>query len=313
MKDKTCLVIVGPTAVGKTSVAIALAQHFNTQIISADSRQCYKELNIGVAKPSPEQLQQVNHWFINSHSIQEEVNAGVFEEYALQKAYQIFGNNKVAVMVGGTGLYVKAFCEGMDELPVIDASVRNNIVSNFKNSGLSWLQNEVEKNDPVYFSKGEIKNPQRMMRALEVKLSTGRSIIEFQSHEKKERDFNIIKIGLELPKEQLHQNINKRVDDMMHKGLLDEVKSLSSYKHLNALQTVGYKELFDHPEGKISLKNAIEQIKINTRHYAKRQMTWFKKDNKIQWIAASNILQVIEVVQNSLSPRGEGKGEGLII
>ena len=303
MKNKTCLVIVGPTAVGKTSGAVEIAQHFNTQIISADSRQCYQELNIGVAKPSAEQLQKVKHWFINSHSVQDEVNAKVFEAYSLEKVTGIFEENDIAVMVGGTGLYIKAFCEGMDEVPVIDPGIRNEIVSSFKNNGLAWLQKEVEQNDPLYFSKGEIKNPQRMMRALEVKHSTGRSIMEFRSNQKKGRDFKIIKIGLQLPKEQLHQNIHNRVDDMMQNGLLDEVKRLSSFKHLNALQTVGYNELFDHLEGKITLDEAIEQIKINTRHYAKRQMTWFKRDKDIQWFNASDHSELCEAVKKSLSTR----------
>jgi len=310
MKNKTCLVIVGPTAVGKTSVAVDIAQYFNTQIISADSRQCYKDLNIGVAKPSAEQLQKVKHWFINSHSVQDEVNAKVFEEYSLQKVNDIFKNNDVAVMVGGTGMYIKAFCEGMDEVPVIDPGIRSEIVSKFKKNGLAWLQKEVEQNDPLYFSKGEIKNPQRMMRALEVKHSTGRSIMEFRSNQKKERDFNIIKIGLQLTKEQLHQNIHHRVDDMMHNGLLDEVKSLSAFKHLNALQTVGYKELFDHLEGKLTLDEAIEQIKINTRHYAKRQITWFKKDKEIKWLNASDYPVLCEAVKKSLSPDSYRDGEG---
>ncbi len=283
MKNKTCLVIVGPTAVGKTSVAIELSQHYNTQIISADSRQCYKELNIGVAKPSEEYLQRIKHWFINSHSIQEEVNAKVFEKYALQQINEIFKDHQIAVMVGGTGLYIKTFCDGMDEIPEVDNEVKKTIATNYSRGGLEWVTQQVKKNDPVYFSKGEIKNPQRMMRALEVMLSTGRSILDFQLHNKKKRDFNVIKIGLELPKEQLHQNINHRVDDMMNNGLLAEVKSLFSFKHLNALQTVGYKELFDHLEEKISLDEAIEQIKINTRQYAKRQITWFKKDKEITW------------------------------
>ncbi len=297
MKNKTCVIIVGPTAVGKTSLAIDLAKHFNTQIISADSRQCYKELNIGVAKPSPEQLQLTKHYFINSHSIQDDVNAKVFEEYALRKADLIFIKKDVAVMVGGTGLYIKAFCEGMDEVPVIDPAIRDKIISNYKINGQHWLYAEVEKNDPLYFSKGEILNPQRMMRALEVKLSTGRSIIEFQLQKKQERDFAIIKIGLELPKEQVYQNINNRVDDMMDNGLLEEAKSLSPFKNLNALQTVGYKELFDHLDGNISLAQAIEQIKINTRHYARRQMTWFKKDKEIRWINPSGINSIISLLQ----------------
>ncbi len=298
MRNKTCVIIVGPTAVGKTSLAIELAQHFNTQIISADSRQCYKELNIGVAKPSPGQLQKVKHYFINSHSIQDEVNAKVFEEYSLLKANEIFKQNDIAVMVGGTGLYIKAFCEGMDEVPVVDAEMKKVIITNYNNGGLEWLRDEVKKTDPIFFYKGEIKNPQRMMRALEVKLSTGRSIIDFQSHKKKERDFKIIKIGLQLPKEELHQNINNRIEDMMNNGLLDEVKSLSSFKNLNALQTVGYKELFDHLEGKLTLDKAIEQIKTNTRQYAKRQMTWFKKDKDVRWynpglLVFSNVIESI--------------------
>ena len=305
MRNKTCVIIVGPTAVGKTSLAIELAQHFNTQIISADSRQCYKELNIGVAKPSPGQLQKVKHYFINSHSIQDEVNAKVFEEYSLLKANEIFKQNDIAVMVGGTGLYIKAFCEGMDEVPVVDAEMKKVIITNYNNGGLEWLRDEVKKTDPIFFYKGEIKNPQRMMRALEVKLSTGRSIIDFQSHKKKERDFKIIKIGLQLPKEELHQNINNRIEDMMNNGLLDEVKSLSSFKNLNALQTVGYKELFEHLEGntlptgrQVSLDEAIEQIKINTRQYAKRQMTWFKKDGEVRWynpglLVFSNVIESI--------------------
>jgi len=281
--NKTCIVIVGPTAVGKTSLAIEVAQHFHTKIISADSRQCYKELNIGVAKPSPEQLREAEHYFINSHTINEEVNAAIFEQYALKKAATIFKDNDVAVMVGGTGLYVKTFCNGIDEVPVINTAIREQIIADFEWEGLEWLQNEVLKIDPLYFEKGETKNPQRLMRALEVKLSTGRSIIEFQTQQKKQRDFNIIKIGLELPKEQLHKNINSRVDAMIKAGLLAEVKKLLPFKKLNALQTVGYRELFGHIAGDLLLEDAVEIIKINTRQYAKRQMTWFKKDEEVKW------------------------------
>ena len=282
---KTCIVIVGPTAVGKTPLAIQVAQHFKTEIISADSRQCFKELNIGVAKPSAEELAMVKHHFINSHSIKDEVNAAVFEQYALKKIGEIFSKNDFAVMVGGTGLYVKAFCNGIDEVPVIKPEIREKITADFEWEGLEWLQKEVEKNDPLYYAKGEIKNPQRMMRALEVKLSTGRSIVEFQTQQKKQRDFDIIKIGLELPKDQLHRNINKRVDAMMQQGLLNEVKKLEPFKKLNALQTVGYRELFGYLAGDLLLEDAVEIIKINTRQYAKRQMTWFKKDGEIKWCA----------------------------
>lgn len=281
--NKTCIVIVGPTAVGKTSLAVKTAQHFQTKIISADSRQCFKELNIGVAKPSDEELKAVEHFFISSHSIHDNVNAAVFEQYALQKINEIFRNNDIAVMVGGTGLYVKAFCNGIDEVPVIDPEIRREIQAGYEREGMEWLQKQVEKNDPVYFARGEIKNPQRLMRALEVKLSTGRSIMVFQTQQKKKRDFDIVKIGLQLPRQQLYKNINSRVDAMIGAGLVDEVKELERYKKLNALQTVGYRELFGYLSGSLGLADAVEMIKINTRQYAKRQMTWFGKDEEIKW------------------------------
>ena len=236
-----------------------------------------------MAKPSAEELELVEHFFISSHSIHDNVNAAVFEQYALQKINEIFRNNDVAVLVGGTGLYVNAFCNGIDEVPVIDAAIRKEIQANHEWEGMEWLQKQVEKNDPVYFAKGEIKNPQRLMRALEVKLSTGRSIMVFQTQQKRKRDFNIIKLGLNLPKEQLYKNINSRVDAMIKAGLVDEVKKLEPYKKLNALQTVGYRELFGHLIGDLSLEDAVEIIKINTRQYAKRQMTWFNKDKEIKW------------------------------
>ena len=282
---KICIIIAGPTAVGKTTLAIQLAQQFNTQIISADSRQCFKELNIGVAKPSPEQLQLVKHYFINSHSVTEDINAVVFEQYALKKINEIFTQHDIAVMVGGTGLYIKAFCNGIDEVPVVDMTIRKKIISEYELLGLEWLQQEVQKNDPAYFTKGEIKNPQRLMRALEVKLSSGKSILDFQTQQKKQRNFNIIKIGLELPKEELYKNINRRVDEMIEKGLPEEVKQLQQYKNLNALQTVGYRELFDYEDGILTMEKVVEQIKLNTRHYAKRQMTWFKKDMEMKWVS----------------------------
>ena len=295
---KTCIVIVGPTAVGKTALAIEVALHFKTNIISADSRQCFKELNIGVAKPSAAELQLVKHEFINSHTINNEVNAAVFEQYALQKINDIFKQHDIAVMVGGTGLYVKTFCSGIDEVPVIDPAIKEKIIADFEWEGLEWLQKEVAKKDPLYYAKGEIKNPQRLMRALEVKLSTGKSIIDFQTQQKKKRDFNIITIGLELPKEQLHKNINSRVDAMLKQGLLEEVKSLLPFKKLNALQTVGYRELFGHLAGDLVLEDAVEIIKINTRQYAKRQMTWFKKDETVQW-CTPDFDQVMALIKNA--------------
>jgi len=292
--QKTVIIIAGPTAVGKTSVAIRLAKHFHTEIISADSRQCFKELNIGVARPSIQELAEVPHHFIASHpivigSIHEKVDAVVFEKYALDKLQELFKKHDIVVMVGGTGLYIKAFCEGMDEMPDVPDEIRKRIIQNYENKGLEWLQQEIKEKDSLFFAKGEIKNPQRMMRALEIKEATGKSILELRKGEKAERNFNIVKIGIELPKEELHRNIHTRVDKMMEAGLLDEVKSLLPYKDLNALQTVGYAELFDYLDGKTSLEQAIEKIKTNTRHYAKRQMTWFKKDKEMKWFGPSDV------------------------
>lgn len=276
MKNKTCIIISGATAVGKTSYGIELAQKYNTQIISADSRQCFWELNIGVAKPTQEQLKSIHHYFINSHSIHDEVNVKVFEEYALKSVQKIFEFSDFAIIVGGTGLYIKAFCEGLDEVPPVKESIRKEINEAYKKHGLQWIYEKIKEQDPAYFSSGEIENPQRMLRALEVKLSTGQSIINIQSGKKVERDFNIKNINLEIPRDELYKRINQRVDVMMQEGLLKEAKSLYPHRHLNALQTVGYRELFEYIDGKISLDNAIEKIKTNTRHFAKRQITWFK-------------------------------------
>ena len=284
MQKNTVIIIAGPTAVGKTSLAIDLAKHFGTQIISADSRQCFKELNIGVAKPSPTELNSVHHYFINSHSIQEEVNAGIYEQYALEATSTIFQNNPVAILVGGTGLYIKAFAEGIDIMPIIHSEIREQIISTYQSEGLSWLQNEIAAKDPAFWAMSEQQNPQRLMRALEVVLTTGQSINQYRSNQKVDRPFNMIKIALELPRTQLVENINTRINNMMEEGLLEEVNTLLPYQHLNALQTVGYKEFFAHFNGECSLQQAINQLKINTRHYAKRQMTWFKKDTDFQWV-----------------------------
>ncbi len=293
---KTVVIIAGPTAVGKTAVAIQLAKYFQTEIISADSRQCFTELNIGVARPSPEELQEVTHHFIASHSINEEVTAMTFEQFALQQVNRLFGQHDIVIMVGGTGLYIKAFCEGLDMIPEIDPAIRQQVIQSYNEKGLSWLQQQLQEKDIAFYTSGEMQNPQRMMRALEVVLSTGQSVLSFRKGEKAIRDFNIIKIGLELPREELNRNIHTRVDLMMEAGLQDEVKQLTSLKNLNALQTVGYAELFDYLEGKISLEKAVEQIKTHTRQYAKRQMTWFKKDSEIQWFSPMQVKEMIEWV-----------------
>lgn len=298
--NKTVIIVAGPTAAGKTAVAIQLALHFKTQIISADSRQCFKELNIGVARPSAEELQQVKHHFIDSHSIQEEVTAAAFEEYALQKVKELFQQHDVVVMVGGTGLYIKAFCEGLDAIPAIDPAIRQQVINGYEEKGLSWLQEQLRQKDPLFYEKGEMQNPQRMMRALEVAEATGQSIFSFRSKEKVKRDFNILKVGLDIPKEQLHQHIHIRVDTMIAAGLVEEVRSLMPYRQLNALQTVGYAEIFGYLDGKISLEKAIEQVKTNTRQYAKRQLTWFRKDTAIQWLAPQQVGEMIEWVESKI-------------
>ena len=294
---KTVIVITGPTAVGKTAIAIKLAQHYQTEIISADSRQCYKELDFGVARPSEQELQEIKHHFIASHSIHEEVTAASFEQYALQKTYELFQQHDVIVMVGGTGLYIRAFCEGLDKIPPIDSSIREQILKLYDEKGIAWLQHEVSEKDPAFYEVGETQNPQRMMRALEVIEATGQSILSFRTGEKTHRDFNIIKIGLELSKEELHRNIDVRVDKMMEAGLLEEVKSLLPHRHENALQTVGYAELFDFLDGKITLEKAVEQIKTNTRQYAKRQLTWFRKDKNIEWFTPVQLEAIIRYAE----------------
>jgi len=280
---------VGPTAVGKTSFAIALAKALGTEIISADARQCYKEMNIGVARPSADELKAVPHHFIASHSVNENINASFYENWALEKLENLFTRNEAVVMVGGTGLYIKAFCEGLDLIPAIDAEIRENIIAQYEKLGLRWLQKEVSVKDPQYWEKGEQKNPQRLMRALEVMLGTGSSITNFQNKKAVERPFKIVKIGLELPREILYDRINTRVLTMVEEGLENEVKSLEAVAHLNALQTVGYSEWKDYFEGKISKEKVIENIQQNTRHYAKRQMTWFKRDPAINWFNASTV------------------------
>lgn len=300
----TCIIIAGPTASGKTALAIQLAHYFHTDIISADSRQCFREMTIGVAKPSPAELQAVKHYFINSHSIREEVNAAVFEEYALQSAAGIFSRQPVAIMAGGTGLYIKAFCEGLDEMPPVAPAIRARLNEQYAQQGLAWLQQQVAEKDPLYYATGEIQNPQRLIRALEVKLATGRSIREFQQGKKKERDFRIIRIGIDLPKEQLHARINRRVEQMVEQGLLEEVRGLLPDRALSALHTVGYTELFDYLDGKITLEEAVSAIQQNTRQYAKRQLTWFRRDPAIRWFTPEAADAVIDYCKEQLQNEG---------
>ena len=297
---KTVIIIAGPTAVGKTAIAIKLAKEFQTEIISADSRQCYKELRIGVARPSTQELEEVPHHFIATHSIQEEVSAADFEKYALQKSTELFSRHDTIIMSGGTGLYIKAFCDGLDTIPTVDPAIRRHIRMQYDRGGQEWLQEEIGKKDPLYFEKGEILNPQRMMRALEVVESTGKSILAFRRGKKTKRDFNILRIALNLPKEELHRNIYARVDKMLADGLVEEVNALRAFRHLNALKTVGYTDIFQYLDGEITLAKAAELIKINTRQYAKRQLTWFKKDPEMQWFSPYEYESIVKVIKERL-------------
>lgn len=288
---KKLIIIAGPTASGKTDIAIAAAKHFNTEIISADSRQCYKEMNIGTAKPSAAQLAEVPHHFINSHSITEALSAADFERYALPVAERIFEHNDTVIMCGGTGLYIKAFCEGLDDIPGTDPEIKKMIAAEYREKGMEWLQEETRKKDPLFWETGEIQNPHRLIRALEVITGTGKSITEMRQGIKKQRDFNIVKLALDVPRELLYERINHRVDAMREAGLTAEAKGLFPYKDLTALQTVGYRELFDFFEGKITEDRAYEFIKQNTRHYAKRQVTWFKKEG-FEWVDRERFPQI---------------------
>lgn len=302
-KRPSVLVIAGPTAVGKTAVAIEVARHFGTEIISADSRQCYRELNIGVARPDKDELDQVPHHFIASHSIRQEVTAAGFADYALQVSHRLFQQHDQVVMAGGTGLYIRAFCEGLDDIPDVSAELREQIQEEYIKKGMTWLQAEVAVKDPLFYQKGEILNPQRLMRALEVVEATGQSILSFHTGQQQERPFRSIRIALELPREELYARINRRVDKMMDAGLLEEVKSLYSYRSLNALQTVGYAELFAYLDGTHSLERAVELIKQNTRRYAKRQLTWLRRMTDIQWFHPANIDGIIAWFTQQLQER----------
>ena len=297
----TAIVIAGPTASGKTALSLQLAQQFGTAIISADSRQCYHEMTIGVAKPTAVELETVNHYFINSHSVHDKVDAAVFEQVALSAAEEIFTKNSIAIVVGGTGLYLKAFCEGVDAMPPIPDGVKTFVQQGFYKNGLAFVHAQLQQHDPELFhATHELQNPHRMMRALEFVLTTGSSIRAFQKGQPKARPFNIVKIGLALPKDSLYNRIEQRTDTMIAAGLVEEVKALQAVQHLNALQTVGYREIFDYFNGISSLDAAIEFIKRSTKQYAKRQLTWFKKDEGITWFHPNDALNIIDFVSAKL-------------
>ena len=276
------IVIAGPTCVGKTELSVNLAEYFGKEIISADSRQVYNELEIGTAKPSSEELNRVRHHFINCKSIHEYFSAGRFEVEALEQISRIQQDSGVFV-VGGSGLYIRALCEGIDEMPPPDFALRARLSKDLDQHGLSFLQNELKDLDPETWAEIDVKNPKRVIRALEVIYQTGKKFSNIKKGNLKPRNFNVLKIGLELPREELFQRINQRCDIMLKNGLLEEVESLIELRHLSALQTVGYKEFFEYFDGEYELEEGIRLFKRNSRRYAKRQMTWFKNDADIEW------------------------------
>lgn len=291
--QKKLFVIVGPTAVGKTALAIALAKHLGTEIVSADSRQVYQEMELGTAKPSVEELSEIKHHFINSHTIHQDFNAGQYEREAYPLLQSLFKTHDHVVMVGGSGLYIKAVIDGFDEIPEVPDAVRKSIEKQYESNGIAWLQTELTRLDPDLYKTIDQQNPHRLIRALEVVTFTGQSIQHFRGKVKREHDFEVIKIGLEMEREQLYNRIDKRMDMMIEKGLFEEAERLFPLRHLNALQTVGYQEIFDFLEGKYDKTEAVRLLKQHSRHYAKRQLTWFKRDQAVRWLTANKTIEML--------------------
>lgn len=298
--SKLLITIVGPTAIGKTALSIQLAKHYNTQILSADSRQFFKEMCIGTAVPSQEELNAAPHHFIQHISIEDTYSVGHYEREALHKLSQLFTTHDILILVGGSGMYVDGLLNGLDYFPEVTPGIREELQQLHEREGIEALQELLKKHDPTYYNEVEISNTQRLMRALEVCLSSGKPFSSFRNQPKTPRDFKHIKIGLTADREIIYDRINRRVDLMMEAGLLDEVKTLLSRKHLNALQTVGYRELFEHLEEKTSLEQAIENIKTNTRRFSKRQLTWYRKDSSIHWFDwEAPVSQIIDSIKEN--------------
>ena len=293
---KKLIVLLGPTASGKTSLSIEIAQKLNTEILSCDSRQFYKELKIGAAPPSKEELAIVNHHFVHHLSINENYSIGQFEKDAIKKITELFKAHNYLLLVGGSGLYIDAICNGIDNIPNISNNVREKINNEYEKNGITWLQKKIKKIDPEFYKSVDINNPQRLKRCYEVFHETGKRFSTFHKKEKKKRNFEIIKIGIKTDREQLYKKINSRVDKMIKNGLVNEAELLKKFSKKNALNTVGYKELFNYFDQNIELDIAIEEIKKNTRRLAKRQLTWFRKDKNINWYLKSEKNEIIEAI-----------------
>lgn len=296
MPPKTLIVLTGPTAIGKTELAIEVAKHFNTEIISADSRQFYKEMSIGIAKPTEAELQGVSHHFVGHLSVTDYYNVSRFEQDVLRLLDRLFKKHDYVVMAGGSGLYIDAVCHGIDEFPDADEKLRAKLNKTLAEQGIEALRQKLKELDPEYYKAVDRNNPKRLMRAIEVCMLTGKKYSELRKKESPERDFRILKIGLNTEREKLFERINRRVDKMIQAGLIDEVRSLEKYRHLNALNTVGYKEIFAFLDGIYSREKAIEKIKTNTRRYAKRQLTWFRRDEEIHWYEPAESRWIIDFI-----------------
>lgn len=301
MENKHLIVLAGPTASGKTATAIKLAKALDAEIISADSRQFYKELSIGTAAPTAEELSQVKHHFVHNLSIEDKYDVADYERDVLDFLKQYFNTKNVAIMTGGSGLFIDAVCNGLDEMPDISEEVRNRVSKMLEADGIEGLQREVERVDNDYFQVVDKQNPRRLQRALEVYYQTGKPYSAFRQRNVAKRDFDIVKLAILWDRDKLIERINQRVDMMMQQGLLDEVKSVYPKRHLNSLNTVGYKELFDYLDGKCTLEQAVEQIKINTRQYAKRQMTWLRKNGDYQWFTIDEVDGIFNTIFEKLT------------
>ena len=293
---KTLIVITGPTAVGKTALCLDLATHFGIPIINADSRQIYRELKIGTARPTEEQMQQVNHYFVGTLGLEDYYSASLFEQQVLELLSQLFQTHDYALMAGGSMMYIDAVCDGIDDIPTIDDETRALMKRRLVEEGLEQLCEDLKRLDPEYYEIVDRQNPRRVVHALEICTMTGQTYTSFRRCEKRERPFRIIKIGLNREREELYARINQRVDEMMSNGLLEEVKATYPKRSLNALNTVGYKELFDYLEGRWSLDEAVERIKGNTRRYARKQLTWYKKDEQIRWFHPDEKNSIIDYI-----------------
>lgn len=301
--QKYLIVLTGPTGIGKTEVGIKIAKHFNTEIISSDSRQIFKELTIGTAVPGTIELTAVKHHFIQTHSIEENYNASRFENDTLDVINSIFKKNDLVLMVGGSMLYIDAVCNGIDIMPDVDPEIRKSLKDKFENEGLESLRFLLKKLDPDYYNSVDLKNPNRLIHALEICIMTGKPYSSFRSNPKKNRSFSIIKIGLNCDRNVLHNQINLRVDKMIEAGLESEARNLFHLKHLNALNTVGYRELFSFFAGEITREKAIELIKRNSRRYARKQLIWFRNDTEMNWFEPSQANEIITFIENRISEK----------